>query len=82
MGKVLGPLSFMAMGLVCSILSLTQIKKGATYPFDFPQPVPSPCTNYFDTYLVPMMISFPNVHESEGFKSWRFFTQLYIGEYL
>jgi len=64
MGKTLALLGF--KGLVQSALSLTLIKKGATHPFHFLQATCIPHPNHLDAYLVPMIISLPNIHWSEG----------------
>jgi len=80
MGEVPAPLDFAAIDLVWSALSLTLIKKGATYIFYFPQHVRSPCPNYLDRYLVPPMISLPNFYQSKGLEARRLITQFYIGK--
>jgi len=82
MGKVFGSLGPTAMGLVRSILSLTLTEKGATYLSDFLQAVNVPCSNHLDAYLVPTMISLPNLHKAKGLEARRFITQLYIGKNL
>jgi len=82
MGKILGPLDFTAIDLVWGALSLTLVEKGATYPFDSLQSGRLPCPNHLDTYLVPVMISLPNIHQSKGFEARRFIAQLYIGKNL
>jgi len=65
MGKVLAPFDFMTIGLGWSALSLTLIKRGAAYPFDFFQAGRTPCPDYLDAHLVPVVNFLPNIRESK-----------------
>jgi len=81
MGKVLVPFDFMAMDLVRSALSLTLTKKGAADPFHFLQRGScTPRTNCLDAYLIPVIFSLPNIHESQGLVVQWFVIQFHVGK--
>jgi len=80
MGKILVSFGFMATDLVRSALSLALIVKGDAYPFNFFQAGCRPHPNCLDGYLIPAIVSLPNIHESKGLIVQRFITELYVGE--